>query len=49
MHAKELLAQDIDPKVQKNSLSQQQQERIENTLLNVASKWFEIKQTEISL
>ncbi len=48
MHAKELLAQDIDPKVQKDNLSQQQQERIENTLLNVASKWFEIKQTEIS-
>lgn len=48
MQAKELLAQDIDPKVQKDNLSQQQQERIENTLFNVASKWFAIKQTEIS-
>jgi len=48
MNAKELLAQDIDPKVQKDNLAQQQQERVENTLLNVASNWFEIKKTEIS-
>jgi integrase len=46
--AKELLAKDIDPKEHKDNLSRENKERIENTLLNVASKWFEVKRTQIS-
>ena len=46
--AKELLAKDIDPKEHKDNLSRQQKERIENTLFNVAAKWFEVKKTEVT-
>jgi integrase len=46
--AKELLAKDIDPKEHKDNLSRENKERIENTLLNVASKWFEVKRAQIS-
>ena len=46
--AKELLAKDIDPKEHKDKLSSQQKERIENTLMSVAAKWFEVKKTEVT-
>jgi integrase len=46
--SKELLAKDIDPKDHKNKVSLQQKERLENTLVNVASKWFEIKRCEVT-
>lgn len=46
--AKELLARNIDPKEDKESLANQQKERIESTLQNVASKWFELKKTEVT-
>jgi integrase len=46
--AKELLGKDIDPKEHKDNLSRENKERIENTLLNVASKWIEVKRTQIS-
>jgi len=46
--AKELLAKDIDPKVHKEKLSRQQEEKLQSTLLSVATKWFEIKKTEVT-
>jgi integrase len=46
--SKELLAKDIDPKDHKNKVSLQQKERLENTLVSVASKWFELKKTEVT-
>ena len=46
--AKELLAKDIDPKEHKDKLSSQQKERIENTLMSVAAKWFEVKKPEVT-
>lgn len=46
--AKGLLAKDIDPKEYKDNLSRQQKERLENTLFNVAAKWFEVKKTEVT-
>jgi integrase len=46
--AKELLAKDIDPKEHKDKLSLQQKERIENTFLSIAAKWFELKKTEVT-
>ncbi len=46
--AKELLAKDIDPKEHKDKLSRQQKERIENTLISIAAKWFEVKKTEVT-
>jgi len=45
--ARELLAQDIDPKEQKEKLSTQQKEIHANTLQAVTADWFEIKKTEI--
>ena len=45
--ARELLAQDIDPKEHKEKLSTQQKEIHANTLQAVVSDWFEIKKTEI--
>ncbi len=46
--AKELLAKDIDPKEHKDELALQQKEKLSNTLVKVAAKWFEIKQTKVS-
>jgi integrase len=46
--AKELLAKDIDPKEHKDQLSRQHKEQLENTLLNIAAKWFEVKKTQVS-
>lgn len=46
--AKELLAKDIDPKEHKDNLSRQNKEQLESTLLNIATKWFEVKKTQVS-
>ncbi|WP_440875452.1 integrase domain-containing protein [Thalassotalea sp. PLHSN55] len=46
--AKELLAQNIDPKEDKEQKTLQNKEELENTLFNLASKWFAIKRTEVS-
>ncbi|MBA6362318.1 tyrosine-type recombinase/integrase [Colwellia sp. BRX8-4] len=46
--SKELLAKDIDPKDHKNKVSLQQKERLENTLVSVATRWFEIKRGEVT-
>ena len=48
LKARELLAKDIDPKVHKDKLASQQKDLLENTLLIVAAKWFEVKKTEVT-
>ncbi|WP_016955801.1 integrase domain-containing protein [Catenovulum agarivorans] len=45
--AKELLAQDIDPKVYKDHLQEQQKQAIESTFGKMAEKWFELKKTQV--
>ena len=47
--ARELLAQDIDPKVHKDAHAQKQQEVHNNTLQVVAENWFSIKKSSISI
>ncbi len=46
--ARELLAQNIDPKVHKDTQTQKQQEIHNNTLQVVAQNWFAIKEPSIS-
>lgn len=46
-NAKELLAQQIDPKVYKDEVQQQKKEALENTFGVLAVKWFELKKVDI--
>ncbi len=46
--ARELLAKDIDPKEHKDELTRQRQEKLSNTLEQVAANWLEVKKTEVS-
>lgn len=46
--ARELLAQGIDPKVHRDNLSAQKAAQINNTLLNVAKRWFEVKRDAVT-
>jgi len=45
--ARELLAQNIDPKEDKDELKRHQQEKQANTFEQVAANWFDIKKAEI--
>lgn len=47
--AKELLAKNIDPKEHRDNVTNQQKARLENTLLNVANQWFQVKRTQVTL
>ncbi|MDO6719868.1 integrase domain-containing protein [Psychrosphaera sp. 1_MG-2023] len=46
--AKELLAKNIDPKEHRDNVTNQQKARLENTLLNVANQWFQVKRTQVT-
>ncbi|MEZ9864723.1 integrase domain-containing protein [Vibrio breoganii] len=46
--ARELLAQDIDPKTHRESMLLEQQERYRQTLQAVAEQWFGVKESSIS-
>ena len=46
--AKELLADNIDPKEHKDDLVRQQQEKLSNTFEQVAANWYQVKKTEVS-
>lgn len=46
--ARELLAQDVDPKVYKDDIKHKQKQLHSNTLCVVAKNWFDIKETSIS-
>jgi hypothetical protein len=48
VEARELLAQDIDPKEQRNALEQTKKAATEHTFENVASTWFELKQDVVT-
>lgn len=47
--AKNLLAQDIDPKAHKAEESEKKKEALENTFAVHAEKWFELKKTQVQL
>ena len=46
--AKKLLAKNIDPKLDRDKTAQSMTESHNNTFLNIASQWFEVKQSTIS-
>lgn len=46
--ARELLAQDIDPKVQRNTLNEAKRAETEHTFENVATAWFELKKDSVT-
>jgi integrase len=46
--AKELLINNIDPKVQRDNEARLKKKSLENTLLVVATKWFEVKKTTVA-
>lgn len=46
--AKELLAENIDPKEHRDDVAKHKKELLENTLLNVATQWFQVKRTEVT-
>ncbi|RTY77215.1 integrase arm-type DNA-binding domain-containing protein [Pseudomonas veronii] len=46
--ARELLAQGIDPKVQRNTLNEAKRAETEHTFENVATAWFELKKDSVS-
>ncbi|GAA5136823.1 hypothetical protein GCM10025767_16710 [Thalassotalea piscium] len=46
--ARTLLAKNIDPMEHRDSISNHQKEKIENTLLNVAKKWFQVKKSAVT-
>ena len=48
LNARSLLANDIDPKTHKAKVIKQKQEVLSNTLINVATNWFEVKRTSVS-
>jgi hypothetical protein len=47
--ARELLAQGIDPKVQRNTLGEAKRAETEHTLENVATAWFELNKDSVTL
>lgn len=47
LHARELLAQNIDPKTHRDNKAQEAKNAIENTFLKYAEKWREIKKAEL--
>nr|WP_298118101.1 integrase domain-containing protein [uncultured Pseudomonas sp.] len=48
VEARELLAQGIDPKVQRDELKQAKRAETEHTLENVATAWFELKKDSVT-
>lgn len=48
VEARELLAQGIDPKVQRNTLSEAKRAETEHTFENVATAWFELKKDSVT-
>ena len=48
VEARELLAQGIDPKVQRDELKQAKRAETEHTFENVASAWFELKKDSVT-
>ncbi|MNQ48165.1 Prophage CP4-57 integrase [compost metagenome] len=48
VEARELLAQDIDPKVQRNELKQARLAETKHTFENVATAWFELKKDSVT-
>ena len=46
--ARELLAQGIDPKVQRNTLNEAKRAETEHTFENVATAWFELKKDSVT-
>lgn len=48
VEARELLAQGIDPKVQRDTLSEAKRAETEHTFENVATAWFELKKDSVS-
>ncbi|VEF08311.1 phage integrase family protein [Pseudomonas fluorescens] len=46
--ARELLAQRIDPKVQRNTLNEAKRAETEHTFENVATAWFELKKDSVT-
>ena len=46
--ARELLAQGIDPKVQRNTLNEAERAETEHTFENVATAWFELKKDSVT-
>ncbi len=46
--AKELLANDIDPKQYRDALINQEKERLKNTLEYVSKEWLDVKRTQVS-
>jgi hypothetical protein len=49
VEARELLAQGIDPKVQRNTLNEAKRAETEHTFENVATAWFELKKDSVTL
>ncbi len=47
VEARELLAQGIDPKVQRNTLNEAKRAEPEHTFENVATAWFELKKDSV--
>jgi integrase len=47
-NARELLAQDIDPKEHRDQIQNAQEEAHAQTLENVAAKWFEVKKSKVT-
>jgi hypothetical protein len=48
VEARELLAQDIDPKVQRNAQDEAKRAETEHTFENVATAWFELKKDSVT-
>lgn len=48
VEARELLAQGIDPKVQRNLLNEARRAETEHTLENVATAWFDLKKDSVT-
>lgn len=48
VEARELLAQGIDPKVQRNTLNEAKRAETEHTFENVATAWFELKKDSVT-
>lgn len=48
VEARELLAQDVDPKAQRNELQEAKRAETEHTFENVATAWFELKKDSVT-
>ena len=49
VEARQLLAQGIDPKAQRNELQEAKRAETEHTFENVATAWFELKKDSVDL